>query len=207
MLADAFPERASRQPQTRRRAGTAALVILLHVIVLYGLVQAVYVQVSPQKLIERIPVTIWMPLTPPKKAPEKKKEVTPSQQIDASRVPIMRTAPITMPPTPARPHSTDEDGFGKFGRYLNNCSEGNYSALSKQEWANCLGGYATRGDSPVRIGDVQTLWEQQHPPPPKANPKEAHGFGECAHNDPKRLMGLPCFQHNGDAPSVENGQQ
>jgi hypothetical protein len=149
---------------------------------------------------------VWFDLRPPKAEPEKKKPEPPTEAVTPPVSPFDTTAPITIPPP--RPRSGDEDGLGRFGRYLNNCSAGNYEKLTPQEWADCLGGLATRRDpGTVTLGDVRTLWEKQHPPKPRANPDDADGFVECAHNDPKRLMGLPCFQHNGRRPTILNGQQ
>lgn len=207
MLADAFPERAAPAPDHRRRAGMAALALLLHAVLLYGLLHAINVR-AVQKVVAQVPVTIWFPLTPPKKEPDKKKpEPEAAPQTPAAQEP--KTAPITIPRSVlVRPHS-DEDGIGKLGRYLDNCSAGNYERLSPQEWANCLGGMATRdhNGNTIKLGDVRTLWEMQHKPPPQPDAKQATGFGECAHDDPRRLQGLPCFQHNGDAPTISNGRQ
>lgn len=205
MLADALPERAPPKPDAQRRIVAAAIVALLHAVFLYALLQAINIHAVPKILKQVVPITIWLP-PPPQKEEEKKKPELPPTAV-APAEPIIRTAPITVPDIPVRPHTTEDDGIGKLGRYLNNCSAGNYSALSKQEWADCLGGMATRDHGTVTLGQVRTLWELQHPPKAPPNPKEATGFGECAHNDPNRLMGLPCFQHNGEKPSVANGQQ
>jgi hypothetical protein len=203
MLADAFLERAATEPYNWRRAGAAVGVAFLHLLFLYVLLHAVTVFVAP-KMLKQVPVTIWLP-QPPKKNLEEKKPLPPPPVEARSVEP--KTAPITIPNVPAaRPHS-DEDGMGRLGHYLNNCGAANYSALSEQEWANCLGGMATRDGKTITLGQLKTLWEMQHPPKAPANPREATGFGECAHDDPRRLMGLPCFQHNGDKPSVLNGQQ
>jgi hypothetical protein len=207
MLADAFPERAfAVAPNPRRRAGVAVAVALLHLILLYGLLHAVNIRALPKAVIERT-ITIWLPPKPPKAEPKKEKETQPLPSLEAPTVREPRTAPITVVPLPARPKPSDEDGMKKLGRYLENCSAGNYAALTQQEWANCLGGIGTKDPNTVRLGDVHTLWEAQHPAKAPANPNDATGFGECAHNDPKRLMGLPCFQHDGQKPSVLNGQQ
>jgi hypothetical protein len=205
MLADALPERAFPPTQNRRRLAAAAIVAVLHFVFLYALLQAISIQAVPRILKEVVPITIWLP-QPPKKETEKKKPEPPPAAV-APAEPVIRTAPITVPQIPVRPHSTEDEGFGRLGRYLNNCSAGNYAALTPQEWANCLGGMATRDHNTVTLGQVRTLWELQHPGQAPPNPKEATGFGECAHNDPNRLMGLPCFQHNGEKPSVANGQQ
>jgi hypothetical protein len=203
MLADAFPGRAARQEDNRRRAAIVALVALLHVVLLYGLLHSINIRAVP-KIIARTPITIWFPI-PQKVEPHKQKP----EELPTTEAPVAepRTAPITV--VPARPHtnSTDEDGIGKLGRYLDNCSSGNYGALSRQAWANCLGGMATRDHNSVQFSDIQTLWEKRHPPPAKLNSPEAHGFGECSHTDPKRLQGKPCFQWDGQAPTVQNGQQ
>jgi len=208
MLADAFPERAAAaKADNRRRAIAAVAVGLLHAFFLLALIRAVAVH-GIDKVIPRAPIEIIYLLQPPPAATDKKKqeEQHAPEIIPANREPT--TAPITIAPLPPRPRSSDEDGIGKLGHYLDNCSSGNYQALSQQEWANCLGGLATRDKSgTVKLGDVRTLWEMQHPPPPPANPKQADGFVDCARNMPQRNLGLPCFQHDGQRPSVQNGQQ
>jgi hypothetical protein len=203
MLADAFPERNPQPPLSWRRSGVGVAVLLLHLILLYALLHAVVASIRPKPTAQEI--TILFPAQP-KKQPKEKQPPPPPSSID--QVPRENTAPITIPPLIRKPHSTEDDGIGRLGRYLDNCSAGNYGALSEQEWANCLGGMATRdrnGDT-IKLGDVRTLWEKQHPKT-VPDPKEAKGFVGCAHDDPKRLMGLPCFQYNGEKPSVANGQQ
>jgi hypothetical protein len=203
MLADAFPERNQPPPLSWRRSGVGITVLLLHLIVLYGLLHAVVVSLRPKATTQEI--TILFPAQP-KTEPKEKREPPPPSSVD--EIPRENTAPITIPPLISKPHSTEEDGIGRLGRYLNNCSAGNYKALSDQEWADCLGGMATRDrdGNTIRLGDVRTLWEKQHPKS-VPNPKEATGFVACAHDDPNRLKGLPCFQHDGERPSVLNGQQ
>jgi hypothetical protein len=204
MLADVFPERNQPPPLSWRRSAVSAAVFLLHLLLLYGLLHAVAVT-RRSKTLTPEEITILFP-TQRKTESEKKTEPQPLPTVN--EIPPDTTAPITIPRLTTKPHSTEDDGIGRLGRYLNNCSSANYGSLTEQEWANCLGGMATqdRNGNTIKLGDVRTLWEKQHP---KAtpNPNEATGFGECAHDDPRRRMGLPCFQHDGDRPSILNGQQ
>ncbi len=205
MLADAFPERAAAPPQpTWRRAAVSGAVLVLHFLILYTLLHALVATERP-RLVARKEITIYFP-PKPKAEPDRKKvqqQLSPENPV----APTITTSPITIPPLPPHPPSSDQDGIGRLGRYLNNCSAGNYRALSPQEWAYCLGGMATQDHSgTVTLGDIRTLWEKQHPKS-LPNPKEADGFVACPHDDPRRRMGLPCFQHNGERPSVSNGQQ
>jgi hypothetical protein len=201
MLADAFPERAHPDPQPWRRAAIVAGVALLHLLFIFVLLEAANVKIVPQ-IVKREPITIWLPPPKPKLEPQKKKQEKEQQEIDASKP--LHTAPITVPP-PSNAPPTDKDGLGRFGRYLKNCSAADYDKLTPQEWANCLGGAATQ-DNTVKFGNITTPWERQHPQP-FINPKEAHGFGGCAHDDPRRLKGMDCFQMSGQKPSTSNGQQ
>jgi hypothetical protein len=204
MLADVFPER-SRPPELNwRRTSVGIAVALLHFIILYGLLHGIVM--TRRAVPASREITILFPEPP--KTPEKNKEED-KKPPSVTAVEPDNTAPITIPPvTTVKPHSTEDDGIGRLGRYLNNCSAGNYNALSPQEWANCLGGMATqdRNGDTIRLGDVRTLWEKQHPKK-VINPKEANGFVECARSDPRYRMGVPCFQYSGDRPSIANGQQ
>lgn len=208
MLADALPKATVPARQPWRRASVIAAVALVHFVFLYVLLHAVGIPLPP-KLAKQEPITIWF-LLQPKQEPQKKKPEPERQNVEQPSPPEVRIAPITLPPPriPKAP-SSNEDGLGKLGRYLNNCSQGNYGKLNEKEWDNCLGGAATQDnkDGTIRLGDVRTLWEKQHPLPPPANPADADGFVECAHGTPQAHMGIPCFQHTGQRPSVLNGQQ
>jgi hypothetical protein len=204
MLADVFPTRSGPPRQGWQRTGATAAVVALHLLLLFLLLNAV-VAGHREKLIPTREIEIFFP-QPPK---SEKKEKVPPKPPDITAIQPETTAPITIPPlTTARPHASEDDGIGRLGHYLNNCSAGNFGALSQQEWANCLGGMATidRNGNTIKLGDVRSLWEKQHPQQ-QVNPNEAHGFVECAAGDPRKLMGVPCFQFNGNKPSVANGQQ
>src|SRR5204862_4988169 len=109
MLADALPERAFPPTQNRRRLAAAAIVAVLHFVLLYPLLQAISILAVPRIVKEIVPITIWLP-QPPTKETEKKKPEPPPPAAIAPAEPVIRTAPITLPPLPTRPHSTEDEG-------------------------------------------------------------------------------------------------
>ena len=73
MLADAFPERAARDPHNRRRVAVGVAVAALHLLILFVLLHAVGVRIIP-KIIQPDPVMVWFDLRPKKLPQEKKAE-------------------------------------------------------------------------------------------------------------------------------------
>ena len=172
------------------RAVATVLVILLHLVLVWLLLRATIIQITPKTLFEPKAITIWLKPAPEKKKPEPQKEkkvVTPA--------PVQKLfGPIVVPPSAPPPEQYN--GLRSFGRYLNNCSAGNYEALSAKELAHCIGNKWTgpHGKS-LRLGsEPSSPWKTQMEQKKKPSKPIEH---ECAQGSRNANLGLPCYDFSG----------
>jgi len=180
-------------PVPAQRAIAIAAVLALHLLLIWLLLRATYVVIAPPPLLRELPITLWLapaekPKPPKPQEKEKKKEgVAPVPQS---------TAPLFAPPSGAPP-ATDYNGLRALGRYMNNCSAGNYEALSPRELAHCLGNQWNepgRGQATLRLGnEPDSIWKRQMD---KKKAPVAPMEHQCPLGSKNDQLGLPCFFGN-----------
>jgi hypothetical protein len=172
------------------RAVAAALVVLLHLLLLWLLLRATITNVVPLAAFRPEAITIWL-----KPAPEKKKP-KPEEKKKPETVPPVTKFSIPFSVPPAAPPASNYNGLRAFGRYLNNCSSGNYEALSSREWAHCLGNqWNAPGEATLTLGpEAPSEWKRQMDKRKKPAKPIEH---ECAQGSLNSNLGLPCYDFSG----------
>ncbi len=184
-----------------QRAIAVAAVVLLHILLMWLLLRATSIHLTLPPAFRELPITVYLqpapkPKLPPAK-PEQKKKVTLAP-------PVKRATGIAQPPAPAAPQPAQPyNGLMALGRYLNNCSSGNYEQLSSLEWAHCLGDqWPDPGERPLLLGaQAPSIWktqkDQQKAP---VQPFET----QCPQNSPNSNLGLPCYNFGKGLDKVFN---
>jgi hypothetical protein len=118
------------------RLVSAAIVLLLHLIVIALLLKAGFGASPPQQDAKR-PEMVWLTLP---QAKQRQREETPfAEPRMIAPLQIVPPPDITAPPgEPSLPES-EGGGILGVGRYLNNCSGAAYEKLSTREKTECLG--------------------------------------------------------------------
>ena len=97
-------------------------------------------------------------------------------------------APIGAPP------AVNYNGLRDLGSYMNNCSAGNYGALSERELAHCIGDLwdqPGRGQATFRLPkEPDSVWKRQKEKEKAPAPPGEH---ECKQGSLNSNLGLPCF--------------
>lgn len=176
------------QPPAQRAIAIAA-VVLLHLVLVWFLLRATIVEITPPAFFRELPITIWLQTSPTPKPPEPKAK---EKKKEEGAVPVERAiGPIFTAPSGA-PSESEYNGLRALGRYLNNCSGGDYEALSAREWAHCLGNQWTGPtEAPVTLGiEAPSPWkldlEKRKAPPAQVE-------HECDQNSFNEHLGLPCY--------------
>ena len=176
-------------PVPAHRAIAIAAVLALHLLLIWLLLRATYIAVAPPAFVRELPITIW--LTPAEK-PKPSRPAEKKKKIGVASFP--RSAlPPNAPPAGAPPAS-DYNGLRALGRYLNNCSAGNYEALSPRELAHCLGNRwngRAQDQAKLRLGEEpDSVWKRQMDKKmAPARPMEH----QCPLGSKNDQLGLPCF--------------
>ena len=177
-------------PVPAQRAIAIAAVLALHLLLILFLLRATYVAVAPPPLLRELPITLWLaPAEKPK--PPKPQEMEQKKQGETA-VRHAITAPLSMPE--GAPPPSDYNGLRALGRYMNNCSAGNYDALSRRELAHCLGNQWNepgQGQARLRLGtEPDSVWKRQMD---KRKAPVAPMEHECPLGSKNDQLGLPCF--------------
>ena len=172
------------------KIAAAVLVALLHLVLVWLLLQATVTQIAPPPLFRALPITIWLKTSPTPKPPEPKPK---EKKKERGPAPVRRAIGPILPAPSGAPPESDYNGLRALGRYLNNCSAGNYEALSPKEWAHCLGNQWTGSvEAPLVLGpEPDSPWklelEKRKAPPRKVEHECENSFN--AH------LGLPCYNY------------
>ena len=172
-----------------QRAIAVAAVLLLHVVLIWLLLRATIVHIAPPAIFRALPITIWLQTAPKPKPPEpnpqEKEEKEGPAPVERAIGPPL-SAPAGVPP------SEEYNGLRALGRYLNNCTAGNYEKLSAKEWAHCLGNqWQGPGEAPLTLGiESPSEWKTQMDKR-KAPPRKVEH--ECDQGTLNSNLGLPCY--------------
>ncbi|MBU6444306.1 MAG: hypothetical protein KGR48_10385 [Alphaproteobacteria bacterium] len=174
------------------RAVAIAAVLALHLLLIWLLLRATYVVITPPPLLRELPITLWLAPAekpkPPKPQDKEKKE-------GETAVPHAITAPLS--PPEGAPPTSDYNGLRALGRYMNNCSAGHYEALSQRELAHCLGNQWNepgQRQGRLRLGkESDSIWKRQMD---KKRAPAAPMEHECPLGSKNDQLGLPCFFGN-----------
>ncbi|HEX3810547.1 MAG TPA: hypothetical protein VHW02_12715 [Rhizomicrobium sp.] len=192
-------------PENRQRLAVGAVVALLHLIAIFLLIRAGMIPIPPALQFHELPITIWLnpPKKSPVKAPQKPKPVvqpipTPEPVINQTLRSI-QINPQTLPP------ATDYNGMHALGRYMKNCSNGDYGYLSKGEWHLCLGS-PTQAQMAVGLGqEAPSIWQQQRD---AARKPEAPFEAPCPLGSRNSNTGVPpCHSFSGSALGLSGPTQ
>lgn len=170
----------------------AALVALLHLVLIWFLLRATIIQVAPPALLRALPITVWLKPAPAPKPPQPKEKERKNKVEGAP--PVSRAIGPILPAPSAAPPASEYNGLRALGRYLHNCSAGDYEALSTREWKHCLGNqWAGPAELPLRLApEPQSRWklelEKRKAPPRKVE-------HECDQNSFNAHLGLPCYNY------------
>ncbi len=185
---------------TPQRLTAIGLVILLHIVVLFMLLQAGVIQVPP--VLQFRETTIWLQPVAPKKKPPQTQSTEPAPTIIAPLPSIeeflrrLDEALQNLPPV-ARPAEPAFNGLRAFGEYMFNCSGAYYGRLSRRELDQCLGQYLPKKRAePLGLGaEADSIWKRQRD---QAREPEAPMEGPCAMGSFQSNLGLPCYNLGGD---------
>lgn len=179
-----------------QRAIAVAGVILLHILLIWLLLRATELHITLPPVIEQSPITIFLPTTPkptkPVPKPKVKEKAKKPKKVPAVP-PVKHAAGIPQPAAPSAPAPAEPfNGLRALGRYLNNCSSGNYQALSALDWAHCLGNiWPAPGERPLLLGaEPPSIWKTQKQRQ-KAPSKPFEHI--CDSSAPNANLGLPCY--------------
>lgn len=171
------------------KAIAIAAVLLIHLVLIWFFLRATIVAVNPASTLREQPITIWLSPAekpkPPVPEPEEKKKKEGPPLIERAIGPPL-PAPSGAPP------ETEYNGLRALGRYLNNCSNANYEALSERELAHCLGNvWQAPGEARAGLGlEPPSEWKAQLDKK-KAPPRKVEH--ECPLGSRNYQLGLPCF--------------
>lgn len=169
------------------KAIAIAAVLLLHLVLVWLFLRATIVTLAPPHVLREEPITVWL------RPAEKPKPPQPEEEKKKEGPPLIERA--IGPPIPApsgAPPATEYNGLRALGRYLNNCSNADYEALSGRELAHCLGNrWQTLGEGPVGLGlESPSEWKAQlDKKKAPAKPFEH----ECPQGTLNSNLGLPCY--------------
>lgn len=169
-----------------------ALVALLHLLLVWLLLRASLIEIAPRKIFHEAPITLWLQTAPEHKKPEPKPEEKPKKEKPAP-APVKRAIGPPVPAPSVAPPSSEYNGLRALGRYLNNCSAGNYEALSQRDLAHCLGNIwgPSNETKQLRLGqEPPSVWKTQKERE-KAPPRKLET--QCPVGSPNSNLGLPCY--------------
>lgn len=173
------------------KAIAVAAVLLLHLVLLWFLLQARIITVSPPAIFREQPITLWLQTAIKPKPPELEQKKTEKEKPGPSPTEHAIGTPV---PTPqgAPPASSDYNGLRALGRYLSNCSNAAYEKLSNKELAHCLGNqWKEKGEGPIGLGiEPPSEWKAQMD---KKKAPIVPMEQECPQGTPNSNLGLPCF--------------
>ena len=177
-------------PVPAQRAIAIAAVLALHLLLIWLLLQATTIVISPPQILRELPITLWLaPAQKPKPPKPQEKE---EKKEGGTAVGHAITAPLA--PPEGAPPASDYNGLRALGRYMNNCSAGNYEALSRRELAHCLGNQWNQpgqGQAQLRLGkEPDSIWKRQMDKKKAPVPPIEHACPLGSKND---QLGLPCF--------------
>jgi hypothetical protein len=172
------------------RLVSAAIVLLLHLIVIAVLVKA-GIDAAPKRQVSAQPIMLWLTSLSPRDAERRRHE---DMQIPQPHM-IVPEAPLAMPDIGIEGQGGAPDGDAGsllgLGRYLNACSAGAYERLSRQGLANCLGDIRdARARLPLLGPAVPSpfdavLAKRRAPVVPIEHP--------CPVGSPTSNLGIPCY--------------
>lgn len=168
------------------------LVAVLHLLLVWFLVEATLVEIKAPRSFHVAPITLWLRPAPIHKKPEPKAKEN-FHPLKPAPAPVEHAKGPATPPTSAPPPTSDYNGLRALGRYLDNCSAGRYWALSNRELAHCLGNHWDKPDDTkrLRLGKMPpSIWEREmkrrKAPPGKVE-------GECPLGSQQNRLGMPCY--------------
>lgn len=194
---------------TPPRIAAIALVVLLHIVLLFLLFHAVLVSAPVTQTNER-QITIWLkpPAAQPKpqaQQPPRKAPVVPIPDLDEI---LKKLRSITLPETPSESGAgrpAPFNGIRALGEYLYNCSAGNYDKLNSAQWLQCIGGYLPRRPGAIGLGvQADSLWKRQRDEAKKpGTPFES----ACPQGSLNSNLGTPCHNFSGSALGISGPVQ
>lgn len=169
-----------------------ALVALLHLVLVWLLLKASLIEIAPRLIFHEAPITLWLQTAPEHKTPAPKPEEKPKTEKPAP-APVKRAIGPPIPAPSVAPPSSEYNGLRALGRYLNNCSAGNYGALSERDLAHCLGNIwgPPNETQRLRLGqEPPSVWKSEKDRE-KAPARKLET--ECPPGSPNSHLGLPCY--------------
>lgn len=171
------------------RAVAIALVALLHLLLLWLLLRATITHAPRVPVFREKPITVWLQTAPKEKPPQPEPE---KKEKKEGAAPVTRSIGPPAPAPTGAPPDSEYNGIRALGRYLTNCSAGNYEQLSDRDLAHCLGNqWGKPGEGKLRLGaQPPSVWKRQMDQRKKPARKLEH---ECASDKPGSNLGLPCY--------------
>ena len=171
------------------RAVAILLVALLHLVLLWLLIRATGFHVTAPLVFREQPITLWLQTAPKEKPPQPEPK---TKEKPEGAAPVTRSIGPPIPAPTGAPPASDYNGLRALGRYLTNCTAGNYESLSRRDLAHCLGNrWGKPGEAPLRLGiEPPSEWKAQLDERKKPARKLEK---ECPQGTPKSNLGLPCY--------------